>query len=132
MSAKTPEQVNLGWRLLDFLKNHGDRHDQTFWVSRTDRRASQERPLMLDEALCGTVACAAGWAVLLAGGELYISQPPVCSWQAAAGGVSGTVPYVAAHLLGLGAQESLDVFFARSEAEATYELDKIFTSGGDR
>lgn len=110
MSEKTPEQRERAFELLDFLKNHPDSHDQNFFASPAfGKRMSSFEPLTAARALneCGTVACAAGWAVLLAGGR--IARPSLAVIPRI--GLTGEVPVLAAELLGLDDDEAYRLFF---------------------
>src|SRR2546428_4205985 len=49
----------LAYAVLDRIETHPEGHDQSDWVS-----------FIGDGQGCGTVACFAGWAVVLAGGSL--------------------------------------------------------------
>lgn len=49
---KTPEQAAHAWATMDYIDAHPKTHDQGWWFTPTE---------------CGTVACFAGWASLLAG-----------------------------------------------------------------
>lgn len=57
MSTATPNAV-LAYRVLDHIDAHPEEHRQTAWV---------------DQDSCGTTACFAGWACLLAGDQ---APPP--------------------------------------------------------
>jgi hypothetical protein len=81
MSEKTMEQRVRAFELLDFLEKNEDRHDQRTFLTtglEVDRPMPSD-PMPSDtrvgftEALewCGTTACAAGWACLLAGGRAF-------------------------------------------------------------
>lgn len=76
MSKKTMEQRVRAFELLDFLEKNEDRHNQLTFLT-TGYEANRPMPsdtrISLTEALewCGTTACAAGWACLLAGGRAF-------------------------------------------------------------
>jgi hypothetical protein len=54
--------AELAWRVLDHIDANPEQWDQGKWIG---------------EAECGTVACFAGWTVLLSGGEINTSSESV-------------------------------------------------------
>lgn len=127
MAAKTQEQKTRAYELLDFLEKNPDSHDQNFWVSPgPDVAFSEDWPITAARALneCGTTACAAGWTVLLAGGQMVPSFAKL-------GYDTGHVPRVAGDLLGLDNGERNMLFYeaedladVRDAIEAIYGPDE--------
>jgi hypothetical protein len=81
--------ATLAYRVLDHIDADPDRHDQNVWVERTD---------------CGTVACFAGWVVLLSGDKPVFDEddPVECeTHEVHAKGTIMSVSCRAAHLLGI-------------------------------
>jgi hypothetical protein len=54
--------AELAWRVLDHIDAHPEQWDQGKWIGRAE---------------CGTVACFAGWTVMLSGGAVYTSSESV-------------------------------------------------------
>lgn len=71
------DNVRLAWRMVDAIKADPEHHDQNVWI-RHDSDGDGGQWGGTDEFFdlqkfrteCGTVACAAGWTVLLAGYSL--------------------------------------------------------------
>ena len=119
--TKTLEQVTRAYGTLDFIEAHPDKHDQGSWVDRPDRRWL-EGPANLDNALaeCGTTACYAGWALLLAGRKIG-------EWTTPDALGSAMVPLEAARLLGLDSEEIYPLFFYAADlAEVRKAVFEIF------
>lgn len=83
----TAPNAVLAYKTLDHIDADPDQHDQQFWIHRGDG--------------CGTVACLAGWACLLADDrpDFYKDDPEAC--DVLVGGDSLPVPERAAQLLGI-------------------------------
>jgi hypothetical protein len=130
MTAKTPQQIERAYELLDFLKNHPDSHDQEHWLYRIAPAIGE--PMTAARALneCGTTACAAGWTVLLAGGEIVLHEgvPYALPTASVPGMLSGTsVHAVASRLLGLTQREEDMLFWeARNFADVADVIEYIF------
>lgn len=61
------EQVELAERVLKFIEEHPDLHDQQLWMS--------ESVKTLDEAVsCGTTGCFAGWVAVLDGHRIVENE----------------------------------------------------------
>lgn len=59
VTPKTPEQAALAWRVIDQIEAEPKAHRQEWWLTVT---------------ACGTQACYAGWASLLAGDEIAVEN----------------------------------------------------------
>lgn len=130
MSQKTPEQRERAYELLDFLKNHPEHHDQNHWVlPAPGERVTPMQPMTASRALarCGTTACAAGWTVLLAGGQM-VEQQPGATFVEGLDGMDGfMVPGAASVLLGLSGEEAEVLFYwAESLEDVAAGIERIF------
>jgi len=107
--------AELAYRVLDHIKANPEEWDQSFWASK--------RP-------CGTVACFAGWTVILGGYELDWKQVPGGNPQATSvvdpSGVTRRIPARAEGLLGIWldpwVDEGLDLFHMNNTME---DLERI-------
>lgn len=98
----------LAWAVLDHIEDNPRCHDQWSWVSE-----------LSDGRGCGTVACVAGWTVVLAGGTLLptgrvaigIPDRPLLRYEPEAVSLdTDEVASVAMTLLGLDSQRALALF----------------------
>ncbi len=116
MTTKTREQVELAYRVLDHIERNPDKHDQGFWVLAASG-ANAEKVM----AGCGTTACFAGWAGLLAGAVHVggtVMKLDGSVWRAGA---------LAAHLLGMTENEEDALFFDAADlADVRKAVFEIF------
>jgi len=103
LDASPPERRKL---VLAQIEATPELHDQDSWAVRTN---------------CGTVCCAAGWTVTLAGGsfvwgEAATEDPHLAAYVEFAG-VRHPIETLAADLLGLDDGECERVFFDANDAE---------------
>lgn len=125
--TKTPEQVSRAYELLDHLELYPDKHDQNWWIDGTIPHPSS--PVGAADVMngCGTTACAAGWAVLLAGGT-FVAGAAVATPD----GGGGHVAAAASRILGLTTTEANRLFFwAEDLADVRKEIIEIFGSRPD-
>ncbi len=117
MTEKSIEARKLAWDTLDLIQAHPAKLDMNTWLSQAEEDEIGQTVVLEDLTVgCGTTACFAGWAVLVAGGQLFAD-----SWgpMAQIGGDVDTVPRVARNLLELSKEESLLLFHCRVDELAS-------------
>lgn len=114
----TAVNVPLLRKVLEHITEHPDEHDQGVWAVTTP---------------CGTVACLAGHAVAMSGGE-FVWQYPVPAEVRQFGATQSAsfvaetgrpVSHVAQQLLGLSDEEAGDLFHAENLDELWLLVDEI-------
>lgn len=111
--------------LRTFLAEHPEQHNQGIWGEK--------------DAECGTVACAAGWTVLLFDPSVRAEFDRKKNWWSLTSVVREVrgeewpgVPYVARELLGLPWSASNALFYEADTRECALEiLDALIASGGN-
>lgn len=111
--SKTAEQTARAHELMAFLIEHPEMHDQDFWIQFAPTWNGQDMTTALAFQQCGTTACAAGWAVLLAGGRIYSGE------RSKLNGKSEPINVQARELLGLSVEEAHHLFYE------THTLDEV-------
>lgn len=109
----TPETMAMANKVLDYIKDHPERHDQFSWVSVEGlEQASQLR----EDNLCQTTMCVAGTAVFLSRPLDEFVKFDTVGTGAAVWETEG------ARLLGLDEDESEWLFYDASNEEALEAL----------
>lgn len=94
-----PRNYELIKQLADYIETHPEEHDQNAWGHRT---------------ACGTTACAAGHAIILAGYSPIwetSADDQTGAWMMGVEGFGRFVGDVAQDLLGLSGREALRLFY---------------------
>jgi hypothetical protein len=105
--------------VLQFIKDHPEKHDQGTWGHETD---------------CGTAACFAGWAVLLNGYELQLQFGDPFGGhcfdvKSLKTGVRSAVATAAAEVLELTYGEAMTLFHAGNTFEELEQMVKNISNG---
>lgn len=116
--------VPLAARVLWHLIRHPETHDQNVWVKSLHGYASS-----LDQ--CGTVACAGGWTLLLAGYREIDDMDIQCIVDPDGNRIEDSLASIAQHLLGLSMDEGHFLFFAATNEMAVSFL-RVFVQHGLR
>lgn len=129
-TAPTAEQMELRRKVLNFLRRHPERHDQSLWLGTDD---SFEKPADNGD-FCGTTMCIAGATMLLHGdkptwkkdddGE-YLLHDLELKEGGSFDDTSDSFATRASFLLGLDPAQAEDVFYNLDEAEALAELERL-------
>jgi hypothetical protein len=113
--------AELAWRVFDAINENPAHFDMDNWV-----RAPHDQPMIgLDQLTspeCGTTACFAGWAVVLAGYQLTRDREIVKANRM----VPTPLPILAANLLGLNDEQAEDLFYVDNEDFSTELVAEIF------
>jgi hypothetical protein len=124
--------VSLFQRTLDHIHTHPEQHDQEFWM-RVSQRPSSEGPQVVT---CGTAACFAGWATLLAGYVPYSrigdGQWPVEVVPTTASGrkaLPEVVSFVAIKVLGISDAEADILFRASNTVSFLWHFSQLLCNG---
>lgn len=85
----TSQQLVLLDRVIEFLRNRPDLHQQDVWLTYDDRFGTGGKvPVVMEQALsCNTPGCMAGWTAMFAGQKVLIDTED--SWV----GSKGTMIY---------------------------------------
>lgn len=137
-----PNSIMAANVLRSILKNR-DRHNQNYWVdfdgmflsTRNDLISVGLEKMNADDEMCGTTACAAGWAMLHDGWEFFQGKLDSGDFVAL-GAKKGNVVHQDPNFLGMGSQilgltdRQADILFlSASDDEAIAILYRIATTG---
>jgi hypothetical protein len=69
VESKTHNRIKVAAldRVLQFINDHPDKHEQNTWLATSFQGAQREAP----QLRCNTIGCVAGWTAILAGYEPY-------------------------------------------------------------
>jgi hypothetical protein len=104
-----PESAPLIDRVVDVIEHNPNAHDQSYWAWRDMDYSLTAPPLSisLDNFPCGTTACVAGWALLLAGYVLTFDEGSDAANFAENGRI---IPLLARELLRLEREQAEQLF----------------------
>jgi hypothetical protein len=108
--------VDLMIDVRNYLKEHPEEHDQGDWFSSGTNS-------------CGTTMCIAGAAVFLAHGPAYAQAVARCHKATEMTSGAKDIEDVAAELLGLDEDESIELFYASRNRMALEMLDELIEAG---
>ena len=126
------KNVPLARKVMEFIREHRNQHNQSVWSSKRDvfdvqkGRYLNSSELALDTE-CGTTACFAGWACVLNGDLTYADEKVVVSGKRGeADAVLESIPQRAVDVLGLTANEAARLFYADDFDELEYRVEVVF------
>jgi hypothetical protein len=104
-----PESAPLIDRVVDVIEHNPDAHNQNYWAWRDMDYSLPAPPLniSIDNFPCGTTACVAGWALLLAGYAITFDEDSDIADCAENGRI---IPLLARELLRLEREQAEQLF----------------------